>query len=205
MDEGQVLGSWKEISAFLNRDIRTCQRWERELGLPIHRLDDSPRARVLAYRNELDAWLEKKLHEHDPPLPSSPGASAHPHPSKRWQGFPRALAISLIVLACRRRGQLRRLAPRHPAPTAPTSRPTSSRPSSPSSRSRTDRVTRRSIIGAILWPSFSRSTSPNRAISASSRPTRCSRPSGASGSIGRPCSRPKTSNASPPRPKPPTS
>ena len=99
MDAGPVLESWKEISAFLNRDIRTCQRWERELGLPIHRLDGSPRARVLAYRNELDAWLEKKLHERDVPPPSSAGASAQPWPSERWRGLPRALVISLIVLA----------------------------------------------------------------------------------------------------------
>ncbi len=65
MDEGQVLESWKEISAFLGRDVRTCQRWERELDLPIHRLDGSPKARVYAYRDELDRWLDQKLHERE--------------------------------------------------------------------------------------------------------------------------------------------
>ncbi len=65
MDEGQVLESWKEIAAFLGRDVRTCQRWEREMALPIHRLDGSPRARVFAYKDELSAWLEQKLHGHD--------------------------------------------------------------------------------------------------------------------------------------------
>lgn len=65
MDEEQFLESWKEISSFLGRDVRTCMRWERDLGLPIHRLDGSPRARVFAFKDELGAWLDKKLHEHD--------------------------------------------------------------------------------------------------------------------------------------------
>jgi len=61
MVERRVLNSWKEISDYLKRDIRTCQRYERELGLPIHRLEDSPRARVFAYADELDVWLAKRL------------------------------------------------------------------------------------------------------------------------------------------------
>jgi hypothetical protein len=66
MDKGNILESWKEIAAHLNRNIRTCQLWERELGLPIHRLDGSPKARVFAYPAELDKWLHEKLHERDP-------------------------------------------------------------------------------------------------------------------------------------------
>ena len=65
MDEKQLLESWKEISSFLGRDARTCMRWEQELGLPVHRLDGTPRARVFAYKDELRAWLEQRLHEHD--------------------------------------------------------------------------------------------------------------------------------------------
>ena len=63
MDKGPILESWKEIAAHLNRDIRTCHRWERELGLPVHRLDGSPKARVFAYTDELDRWLEEKLRD----------------------------------------------------------------------------------------------------------------------------------------------
>jgi hypothetical protein len=32
------LNGWEEIAAHLGRTVRTVQRWERELGLPIHRL-----------------------------------------------------------------------------------------------------------------------------------------------------------------------
>lgn len=55
-DKGTVLDSWKEIAAYLGRGNKTCRQWERDLGLPVHRLDDSPKARVFAYTEELDAW-----------------------------------------------------------------------------------------------------------------------------------------------------
>ena len=65
MDKGNILESWKEIAAHLRRNVRTCQLWERAHGLPVHRLDGSPKARVFAYPIELDRWLHGKLHEHD--------------------------------------------------------------------------------------------------------------------------------------------
>lgn len=61
MENRRILESWKEIGAHLGRNTRTCQRWESELGLPIHRLDGTPKARVYAYADELDRWLEEKL------------------------------------------------------------------------------------------------------------------------------------------------
>lgn len=49
------LDSWKEIAAFFGRDERTVNRWEKELGLPIHRLPGT-KGRVYAYTDELIAW-----------------------------------------------------------------------------------------------------------------------------------------------------
>lgn len=51
--------SWKEIATYLRRTEKTCRRWEKELGLPVHRLEDSPRARVFAYKEEIDLWIKK--------------------------------------------------------------------------------------------------------------------------------------------------
>jgi tetratricopeptide (TPR) repeat protein len=59
--EGPLLESWKEISAYLKRSVRTCRRWESTLGLPVHRLDGTPSARVFANPAELDQWLGEKL------------------------------------------------------------------------------------------------------------------------------------------------
>jgi hypothetical protein len=53
---GRVFG-WKDIASHLDRGVRTVQRWERELGLPIHRLDTGSAETVFAFREELDAWL----------------------------------------------------------------------------------------------------------------------------------------------------
>ncbi len=60
-EERKLLESWKEISTYLKRSPRTCLRWEETLGLPIHRLDGTPSARVFAYTDELDRWLQEKL------------------------------------------------------------------------------------------------------------------------------------------------
>jgi len=62
MEEKQVLDSWKEIADYLKRSVKTCQRLEHELGLPIHRLADTPKARVFAYKEEIDRWIEKTKH-----------------------------------------------------------------------------------------------------------------------------------------------
>jgi len=53
------LDSWKEIAAYLRRDVRTVQRWEARNGLPVHRHTPEPaKGRpVHAYRSELDQWL----------------------------------------------------------------------------------------------------------------------------------------------------
>jgi Tol biopolymer transport system component len=54
------LDSWKEIAAYLGRGIRTVQRWEREEGLPVHRLVHEKRGSIYARRQELAAWWESR-------------------------------------------------------------------------------------------------------------------------------------------------
>jgi len=66
-EQGQMLSSWKEISSYLGRTVRSSQRLE-SLGLPVHRIDGSPKAHVFAYPDELDAWLAGKIDEHKPKL-----------------------------------------------------------------------------------------------------------------------------------------
>lgn len=54
------LNSWKEIAAYLDRDPRTVQMWEKNEGLPVHRLNHHARASVYAYTAELNAWLRTR-------------------------------------------------------------------------------------------------------------------------------------------------
>jgi Tol biopolymer transport system component len=50
------LDSWKEIAAYLNRDVTTVQRWEKREGMPVHRHLHDKLGSVYASRAELDAW-----------------------------------------------------------------------------------------------------------------------------------------------------
>jgi hypothetical protein len=52
-----ILNSWKEISTYLGRGVRTVQRWEDELDLPVHRVRVGPRSPVFAFEHELRFWL----------------------------------------------------------------------------------------------------------------------------------------------------
>ncbi len=57
---GERLDSWKEIACVVGFDKRTCRRWEKSLGLPVHRMEGLPRSRVFADRREIEAWLLRK-------------------------------------------------------------------------------------------------------------------------------------------------
>jgi TolB-like protein/Tfp pilus assembly protein PilF len=72
----KTLVSWKEIAAFLNRAERTVKRWERERGLPVHRVPGGERGSVFAYPSELADWLNGKDGEleADDPAPAGPVA-----------------------------------------------------------------------------------------------------------------------------------
>lgn len=54
------LEGWGEIALYLRREIRTVQRWERTLGLPIHRLPVGKQAAVYAFPSELDRWYRER-------------------------------------------------------------------------------------------------------------------------------------------------
>lgn len=54
------LDSWKEIAAYLNRDVTTVQRWEKREGMPVRRHRHGKLGSVYALRSELDAWLQSR-------------------------------------------------------------------------------------------------------------------------------------------------
>jgi Tol biopolymer transport system component len=100
------LDSWKEIAAYLNRDVTTVQRWEKREGMPVHRHVHDRMGSVYASRAELDAWaLGRNLraaqeNENDaPPLI----AAAPPQPAvstsrSKWT-FVLPLAVAGVALA----------------------------------------------------------------------------------------------------------
>ena len=65
---GDRLDSWKEISAYLKKDLRTARRWEKKEGLPVHRHIHDRASTVYAFKSEIEEWraLRKpELHEKD--------------------------------------------------------------------------------------------------------------------------------------------
>jgi Tol biopolymer transport system component len=76
------LDSWKEIASYLGRGIRTVQRWEREEGLPVHRLDHAKRGSVYASRRELTAWWESRRRPDSAPASTIAAAAAPPREAR---------------------------------------------------------------------------------------------------------------------------
>jgi CheY-like chemotaxis protein len=63
-DKQIFLNSWKEIAQYLGRGVRTVQRWEAELGLPVRRPRGTSRSAVVAVTSELDQWMARSpLHK----------------------------------------------------------------------------------------------------------------------------------------------
>src|SRR6202040_3998595 len=65
------LDSWKEIAAYLKREVRTLHRWEAQEGLPIRRHLHMERGSVYAYKSELDSWLNHRRTMLEPPTPTA--------------------------------------------------------------------------------------------------------------------------------------
>ena len=76
------LESWKEIAAFLGREVRTVQGWEKNEGLPVHRHQHARQGSVYAFRTELNAWREaRKGVPEAPPPAEEPVRPAWKHPT----------------------------------------------------------------------------------------------------------------------------
>jgi len=51
------LDSWKQIAVYLDREVRSAQRWEKREGLPVHRHPHLKGCTVYAFKSEIDGWL----------------------------------------------------------------------------------------------------------------------------------------------------
>jgi hypothetical protein len=59
ISKDSLLRSWKDISAYLGCDVRTCHRWEKKYGMPVHRAEGGEKkSHVFAYTDELDRWFQ---------------------------------------------------------------------------------------------------------------------------------------------------
>src|SRR5277367_5225111 len=100
------LDSWKEIAAYLNRDVTTVQRWEKREGMPVHRHLHDRMGSVYASRAELDAWTRSRNlpaaqdNGNDAlPMPPAPPPRSLPFLTRWTLLLPLAAAVALLALA----------------------------------------------------------------------------------------------------------
>jgi len=101
------LDSWKEIAAYLKRDVTTVQRWEKREGMPVHRHLHDRMGSVYASRAELDAWTRSRNlppaqeNNHSTLETSPPAAPPQPAPGtvRTWRTFvlPLGLVAALAI------------------------------------------------------------------------------------------------------------
>ncbi len=84
------LDSWKEIAAYLRRDVSTVQRWEKRAALPVHRHTNDKVGTVFAYKSQLDAWWNHRVNGLEQQQQAKPS-------SRRRLGW--ALAAAAVVVA----------------------------------------------------------------------------------------------------------
>jgi hypothetical protein len=53
----EIFSGWKDIAKYLRKGVRSVQRYERELALPIHRPGGKSRGPVIGTKAELDGWV----------------------------------------------------------------------------------------------------------------------------------------------------
>lgn len=98
------LDSWKEIAAYMRRDVTTVQRWEKREGMPVHRHVHDKMGSVYAFKTDLDAWARRRspaLVEPDvePVAITSTQPSPLPAPRHRRWGIWLAIAAGAVLAA----------------------------------------------------------------------------------------------------------
>src|ERR1700722_12761050 len=101
---GRRLESWKEIAAYLGRDVTTVRRWEKREGLPVYRLQHSKLGSIYAYTSELDAWRDRETLAGGTDAPDAPDAKADHQPTRirrvhRWLIAGGVAVVALLVAA----------------------------------------------------------------------------------------------------------
>jgi TolB-like protein/Flp pilus assembly protein TadD len=91
---GRRLESWKEIAAYLGRDVTTARRWEKQERLPVYRLQHSKLGSIYAYTSELDSWRDKQALGG---ATHAPAAEADHQPTRIWRSR-RGLLVGGVVL-----------------------------------------------------------------------------------------------------------
>ena len=96
------LDSWKEIAAYMSRDVTTVQRWEKREGMPVHRHLHARMGSVYASRAELDAWARSRkpaAAQEDETIVPSPEPTESSFRETLRSALPLAVVIAALAVA----------------------------------------------------------------------------------------------------------
>jgi cytidylate kinase len=70
-----ILSGWKSIANYLDKGVRTVQRYEREMGLPVRRPSGRSFGSVIATKADLNSWVAasptRRVSQRESILPST--------------------------------------------------------------------------------------------------------------------------------------
>lgn len=110
--EPVLLTCWKDIAHYMGKGVRTVQRWEQELDLPVRRpSQEATKSAVVANREDLDVWLAsrwsiRKPHAAVPYQPASPDLAQSIRASRELRAANHALmhevssAVHALIRSC---------------------------------------------------------------------------------------------------------
>ena len=90
------LNGWKDIAAYVGKSVRGAQRWEHELGLPVHRIKTPGGQVIYALKSDIERWklqAEGKLTEEPTEQPRETGATR-----SRTRGMALGLAAAVVAI-----------------------------------------------------------------------------------------------------------
>jgi hypothetical protein len=82
-----ILSGWKDIATYLGKGVRTVQRYEEELQLPVRRPAGRTRGSVVATKSELDAWVAASPVREQLPMATDSGSRPTPFLAGIAQGL----------------------------------------------------------------------------------------------------------------------
>ncbi len=104
------LNGWKEIATYLGKSVRSVQRWEATLKLPVHRIKTRDGHILYADADEIDAWRRSLdfTTVQDPVDPEAgpddrlevidPVAAVEPAPLTLWRRSAWMVVVGVIIL-----------------------------------------------------------------------------------------------------------
>jgi len=95
------LDSWKDIANYLDRTVRTVQRWETREAMPVHRQFHEKSGSVYAFKPEINAWRNSRSYhkrQKRDALPASPNVAKHVFNEREQLDLYKLLQMILVQL-----------------------------------------------------------------------------------------------------------